>query len=333
MNRLWLTAAAVLALATSARASEGEVVTHLAMFSLGAEGVHDELARDLGEAVRREVSTTPGHQLSEARVSLEQLSLVHDCDPEEASCLGKIAKQLGVSGFIFGKLSNEGGGAFAQLGLFDSASQSVKRSARAAFGVRDASSAEIDRKAKDLVAQLLGAPQPRASEPKTPSTLPDLVVPSSRADPAADSGGVSGKRVVGYALLGGAALSVGLSVFAFVEIDRAEKSQPLIEYRKAVGRADPAIEDVCDEAKGNNRYGLDARSFEEVKSECGAGRTYEVLQFIFLGAAAVSGGLSAYMFLSDGEATEKTPRALLDHFPIRPIVRLNSAEVRAKLRF
>lgn len=312
-----------------ARASEGEVVTHLALFEINSDGVHDELARQLSEALRKQVLATPGHQLSDARVSLEQLSVVHDCDPAELPCLGKIARALGVGGFIFGQMQTEGSGAYAEVRLFDAATQTIKRVSRVTFAQRETSEIDVPRKAKTIVDQLLG-PEP-VPEP-TPNIAPEAIAPSTTEPvPDTDTTGVSGQRVAGYALLGGAALSVGLSVLSFVEIDRAKKNETYDNYRRAVGRTDPTVKDVCDEAASDRRHGLDTRTFSEVKSECSAGRTFEVLQFVFLGAAAVSGGLSAYFLLSE-DGTERKSSAFLG-LPIHPIVRRNAAELRATFRF
>lgn len=321
----------VLAVST-ARASEGEVVTHLAVFEINSDGVHDELARQLSESLRNEVKATPGHLLSDARVSLEQLSLVHDCDPSELACLGKIARQIGVGGFIYGQLQNEGNGAYAEVHLFDATTQTNKRTARAMFALREAAAADVARKAQSLVSQLLGPERAPAPETQSMPSL-ELTPPAQEPAPAAgDSGGVSGQKIAGFALLGGAALSVGLSVFAFVEIDRAKNNESFDTYRRAVGRTDPTVKDVCDEAASDRAYGLNPTRFGEVKSECSTGRTFEVLQFVFLGAAAVSGGLSAYLLLSD-DGKERKSRALLDGFPIQPVVRRNAAELRAKFHF
>jgi hypothetical protein len=329
--------ALLIAFASSARpvrASEGEVVTHLALFEINSDGGHDDLARQLSAALRREARAMPGHQLSDARVSLEQLSLVHDCDTAELSCLAKIARQLGVGGFIFGQMQNEGSGAYAEVRLFDAGTQTIKRVSRAMFAQRGASESDISHKAEILISQLLGPePAPANEAPSARPMLPEVTAPSP-AETAAEadaSSGVSTQVVAGYALLGGAALSVGLSVFAFVEIDRAQSNENFDRYRRAVGKADPRVKDVCDEAESDRKHGLDSRSFTEVKSECSAGRTFEVLQFVFLGAAAVSGGLSAYLLLSDDG--ERKPSAFLDALPIHPVVRRNAAELRAKFHF
>ena len=318
---LWLAA-----ITLPAHASEGEVVHHLALFEIAGDGVHDDLARQLGSALREAVSKTPGHSLTDARVSLEQLSLVHDCDPEQLVCLGKIAKQLGVEGFIFGQLESEGNGAYAKLKLFDAPTQTIKRSAQVMFALRDASEGDIQRKADGLVAQLVG---------NAPASFEAVAAQPAGVNTATDeSPGISGKRVAGYALLGGAALSVGLSVLAFVSIEQAESNENLEHYRRAVGKMDPNVEDACDEASENHAHGLGSDAFADVKDQCSTGRTFEVLQYVFLGAAAVSGGLGAYFLLSDDGSRERRTQSLLDNLPVRPIIRsTNSAELRAKLKF
>jgi hypothetical protein len=325
-------AAAFVALASvteRAHASEGEVVTHLALFEINSDGIHDDLARQLSDALRKEVSATPGHQLAEARVSLEQLSVVHDCDPAELPCLGKIARALGVGGFIFGQMQTEGSGAYAEVRLFDATTGTIKRVARVMIAQRESSDTDVPRKAKLVASQLLG---PETAPEPSPSISPEAIAPSAAtAQPDADSEGVSGQRVAGYALLGGAALSIGLSVLSFVEIDRAKNNEMYDSYRRAVGRTDPTVKDVCDEAASDRRHGLDSKTFSEVKSECSTGRTFEVLQFVFLGAAAVSGGLSAFFLLSE-DGAERKSTALLG-LPIHPVVRRNAAELRATFRF
>jgi hypothetical protein len=325
-------ALAFMSIASRAQASEGEVVTHLAVLEINSDGVHDDLARQLSEALRKEVRSKPGHLLSDARVSLEQLSLVHDCDPSELACLGKIARQIGVGGFIYGQLSNEGSGAYAEVRLFDATTQTNKRVSRVMFALREASTSDVSRKAQTIVSQLLGTEAAAAPEPAPPA-VPEVTPPPQGSGVQTEpSDGMSTQKVAGFALLGGAALSVGLSVFAFVEIDRAKNNETYDSYRRAVGKNDPMVKDVCDEAEDDRRHGFDAKSFSEVKSECSAGRTFEVLQFVFLGAAAVTGGLSAYLLLTD--SPERKSNALLDALPIHPVVRgTNSAELRARIRF
>ncbi|HKP59787.1 MAG TPA: hypothetical protein VJV78_23850, partial [Polyangiales bacterium] len=111
-------------------------------------------------------------------------------------------------------------------------------------------------------------------------------------------------------------------------------NENLEHYRRAVGKMDPNVEDACDEASENHAHGLGSDAFADVKDQCSTGRTFEVLQYVFLGAAAVSGGLGAYFLLSDDGSRERRTQSLLDNLPVRPIIRsTNSAELRAKLKF
>lgn len=318
--------------ASGARASDGELVRHVAVLAIGSDGLHDELARKLGDALRRQLAATAGYQVSDARVSLEQLSLVQDCDSAEDGCLALIAKQLGVGALVHGTLKNEGSGALAELALFEQAGQSGKtgkRTAMTMFAVRDASDRDVARKVTALLDQLfrpIGAEAVSGSE-ALPASEDEWTAPPEDSGPP-----LSGKRVLGYALLGGAALSAGLSVLAFVEIDRAQGNESFDRYRRAVGTQSPLAKDVCDEAEANRSYGIEARRFDEVKSECSSGRTFEVLQFVFLGAAAVSGGLSAYFLLSEDATGERKRQSALS-LPFQPIVKKHGAELRARLRF
>jgi hypothetical protein len=145
--------------------------------------------------------------------------------------------------------------------------------------------------------------------------------------------GMSGRALAGYTLLGVAAVSVGMTAFSFVQIDRAEGNVAFDAYRRAVGKLNPSASDVCDEADTGLRYGLDARTFAAAQDKCSAGHTFEVLQFVFLGAAVVSGGFSAYFLLSDDDAPSDHARVGGATLALRPTVSRKSAGLSARLRF
>ena len=116
--------------------------------------------------------------------------------------------------------------------------------------------------------------------------------------------GASSNDWLGYALLGVAAVSTGLMVYSWSEIDAARNNVNFREYREAVGRADSSetVDDVCAEADAGKAYGLGAR-LENVRGACKRGETFEILQWVFLGSALVSAGLGIYVLL-DGEGGE-----------------------------
>jgi hypothetical protein len=146
---------------------------------------------------------------------------------------------------------------------------------------------EIDQAASDLLAHLFSdAPAPPLRRP-----LPAL-------QPTAASSGLGAREITGYALLGAAVLSSGMALVSFAQIDRAEHSSSFEDYRRAVGQMRPNVRDVCDEVASGHRYGLQAAAFGHVKNDCAAGRTFDVLQYVFIGSAVLAGGVSAYLLLA-----------------------------------
>jgi hypothetical protein len=87
---------------------------------------------------------------------------------------------------------------------------------------------------------------------------------------------------------------------------------------------------VCDEAGGDKSYGVDAGTFQRVKNSCGMGRTFEVLQFVFIGGAVLSSGLSAYLLL--GPRTEQ-PSFGTRTFTLHPTVGKSGASLGARFKF
>jgi hypothetical protein len=73
-------------------------------------------------------------------------------------------------------------------------------------------------------------------------------------------------------------------------------------YRKAVN---PEVGDACDEAQHGKTYGLGTDVVDDARAACRQGRTFEVLQYVFLGAALASAGAGAY-FLLDDESTDES---------------------------
>jgi hypothetical protein len=145
----------------------------------------------------------------------------------------------------------------------------------------------------------------------------------------------SAGRWVGYGLLGTAAVSLGLAVYSWTQIDAAGEAESLVDYRRRVGD-DPmgaGISDVCIEADAGRSYGATAKELGEVQRECDSGRTFELLQYVFLGAAAVSGGVGLYLVLSDDSgAAERASGDRLD-LVIKPRIGRDRAGISATLRF
>jgi hypothetical protein len=147
--------------------------------------------------------------------------------------------------------------------------------------------------------------------------------------------GLSARKFAGYVLLGGAAASVGLSVLSFVQVDRAANNASFQDYRSAVGAQNAAVKDVCDEASANKRYNLSADGLRQVKSSCSTGTTFEVLQYVFIGSALVTGGLATFLLFGGGGSSskEKAQATGLRTLTLHPSVGRGGASLNARMRF
>ena len=132
-------------------------------------------------------------------------------------------------------------------------------------------------------------------------------------------------------MLGAAVVSAGLTVLSFVEINQSVHDPSFEAYRLAVGQNDVRATDVCDEAGTGKRYGLSDANFRDVRSACSTGQTFEVLQYVFLGTAVVTGGLATFLLLGgdDAHETERKPQAVT----LLPSVGLRQIALHASLRF
>jgi hypothetical protein len=274
--------------------------TRLAVLQLDSDAVHDPTARALTDDLRAVFRARDGVALNVTPISLQQLSAAHDCDSAQSACLNEIATDLDVDVLVFGNVTTESGGEVVHLHRFEVASAEVKSSALATLAQREPAPEDIDRKAHELVSDLYELTPARSpfARSQLAAPLPHSTVappqPGALQLKAADQG-ISGREVAGYALLGGAMLSTGLSVFSFVEIDRSQRNDNFDRYRRAVGQLRPSVRDVCDEAASGQSYGLGSADFAKVKSNCSTGRTFEVLQYVFIGSAVISSGLSAFL--------------------------------------
>lgn len=267
------------------------------------------------------------------RVTLTQLSLGQGCNTAESSCLLRIANNLKVDGILFGKLTHEGGEPVAILRRYDTHSASIDASALVAFSSEVSTPEAMRAETLRLVNALFGAPAAAVAQVKP---VPEPVAPAPVAVQAEEptettEGGISGRTIAGIALLGGTAVSVGLTVLSFVQIDRAEHNRNFENYRVAVGQNSTSAKDVCDEASTGKRYGLSDTSFRDVRRSCNAGGTFEILQYVFLGSAVVTGGLATFLLL--GDDSEHAQATGTKSITLRPTFTRSGMSVTARMRF
>ncbi len=346
-SRLRALAACSFVLAFSAYARAEDHAERVAVLTLADDAVDESVSSAITAALRDAIKSTKDYALSDAHVSLDQLSMANDCDPGNPACLRRIAKSLSVDGLVYGSFGGKDKARlFVEIKYFDRAAPATQKRATYSFVSASPSEQDMHHAAQGLIADLLGLAAPSVAPVANDdvSEAPPWPDDSAKTKPKArgsvepeyheqaSTHGMSGRRIAAYSLLGVAIASVGLSALSFVEIDKANADPTLYDYRLAVGVQNPMATDACAEADANKSYHLSPANFATVKSRCSTGSTFQVLQFVFLGAAVVSGGASAYLFLTDDSAN-RDRAGRRSAFALQPVVGRGSASLSARLRF
>jgi hypothetical protein len=343
----------------------------LGLMQLESDAVHDDKVTPMLMAELRDaLPKRPDYELVDTHVNMTQLSLAEDCSVAELSCLAQIAERLKLDGFMFGRLTHDDGEVpMASFRRFDRARGTIQSTAIISFGSERFSPERMQAEVYQLLNKLLGpapkqsqavaaavpvaeaappiaAAAPKAEEP--PAAQAQATAPKDNSAVAAQANssaplvlndklqvneGLSARKFAGYVLLGGAAASVGLSVLSFVQVDRAANNSSFQDYRTLVGATNGNVKDVCDEANAGKRYGQSADNFRQVKSSCSSGTTFEVLQYVFIGGALVTGGLGAFLLFGGGGDKEKAAATGLQTLTLHPSIGRGGASLNARMRF
>lgn len=320
----------------------GAQTPRLGLLALESEDVQDDaLAPRLTQELREQLSKRDDVTVVDTHVSLHQVSVGQNCNPAEASCLQKVAESLKLDGLLFGKVTHEGGVPIAVTRRYDKKAGSIQSWAIVSFESNTVTDAQLKEQTQTLVSTLLGAAaeQKQAdAKPEPEAPTPALQEPGEsqesldlQAKPST-SGGVSARTVVGIALLGGAAASVGLSIFSFTQVNSAQHNASYEAYRLAVGQMNANVKDVCSEADANKRYNLSPDSFKEAKNACSKGQTFEILQYVFIGGAVLTGGLATYLLVG-GKSDTPPPTDASTRLTLHPSISRGGASLTARLRF
>jgi hypothetical protein len=321
---IWLLVLASLATTAPAAAQK------LAILGLSSKDGDDEPAAALTAALRTEAAADTELQLSDTTALLSQLVVLHDCEIADAACRDTIARQLDAGALLYGAIRRTDSGHKVELHYYSMADNSLTHASRE-LTIEGAGEAELSREASSLLRELRGldAPEPEAIAPEP---APERVSrPARLLEPQDDpepQDAASSNDWLGYSLLGVAAVSAGLVVFSWSEIDAARNDSDFRAYREAVGRVQTGagVDDVCDEADAGKHYFLEIDRFKRARSACGRGATFEILQWVFVGSALVSAGFGVY-FLLDDEGEPDAARASL-----MPIVGKDDAGLQLRIQ-
>jgi hypothetical protein len=138
----------------------------------------------------------------------------------------------------------------------------------------------------------------------TPETAPIAAL-----EPTEEESGGSNLSWLGYTLIGvGAASLAGWGVSMYL-VNDTNKDRTFVAYKNAFPQT---TDDVCDLADSNNTAGgaVSAAQLSDVKSLCSRGRTFNMLQWVFLGAGVLTASVGTFIVVSEsGAAEEQTAKA------------------------
>jgi hypothetical protein len=284
-----------------------------------SERAHEN-AEALTGALQRAAARARKVQLMSGDFSLEVMALAMKCDiPPSATCLDRIGEKVGTDAFVWGTLEPAGDEVVVDLRLWQKAGPERQTELRYAANLADAADDDLLRIAQRAFSKLVAAdepiePPPAAKSAPAPARLP---AEASKDDESASSG----PPASAYVALGAGALLVGGGVYSALRVNAINKDQGFDRYRRSL-RED---QDVCIEAdKGSVLTGAPPPS--EIADQCATGKTFQILQVVFLAAGAVAAGVGVYLLTTGGEAN--TARA-----PVRTRFALMPGSARASVSF
>jgi hypothetical protein len=313
----------------------------VSVLGLMSEDGDDELAAKLTSAVRRQASREPGWHVAPSGPSLSQLSMAFDCELRSPKCLREMTANLGMDLIVYGTLHREGAAVDVEVGLFDVYATRSLTLAHASVAI-DSEAAELQRAAAVLVAGLLGREAPADAPGSATAALgvPAETEPEPTAPPLADdepresrSSGNNTARWVGFSLLGVAGVSAVMTVVSWALVGSATGDETFKEYRYAIGATDLPVEDSCVEADAGRDYGLSASDFAEVQDVCAKGKTWQTLQYVFLGTALATGAAGAIVLLTQGGGDKASAHARAGRLALWPAFDRRGGSLTARLRF
>jgi hypothetical protein len=370
----------------------------------------DEIANDVTEQLRGAARAVDGWTISNAAVSMAQMSLAHGCDEADAACLAEIAKGLQADRVIYGTVhrtsANDDYDYALNLNLFDASTGAIVRSiddtiprgatnfqALAASADRwiarlsstsTGGTIEIQANVIDAEVQVNGQAvgatrdgglrlenlQPgkyrieirkegyaphvstvtvaEGADTSIAAVLSALTVPSTAITGGEEPEVSHGHHLawLGWTMIGVSAASLAGFGVSLAVIEGVNNDALYTRYRDAVAagnerviamnKPEDVVKDVCYSANQGFNYGLSKSQTKQVADKCSTADTFEVLQWVFLSTAIVTGGVGTYLVLSADHGSHDEhagARKKSTSFALRPAFGPRSAALNASLRF
>lgn len=288
---------------------------------LGLDGDVDMLAeaRTVTAALREAYGAIANRRIVGRDVRLEELLTTHACTRPDDRCLARVALDLEVDRIVFGAVRPTDNPGEISVMLFAFEAYSSRRVAR----ITQVLPPEVD--APTLAArahewaQELDVARVVAPVAQTASPAGEQRAAATASRPTPNTSATT-MRVVGWSVMGAAAVTLVLTIVAAREVVGLNDDPAFLRYRETV----PAGTDACDAA----RMGIgDAFAASAAAGVCHDADVLSTLQWVGLGSAVFFAGVASYLLLAPPD--EQQPRSVEVSAAIGP----GTAAVSGTIRF
>ncbi len=280
-------------------ASADMTVTVLTIRS--AEG-DDEAANGLTDSIRVQANELPGLRVSDIDIRLEQMTIAHDCQPEQEGCLGRILRGLThpTGSLVFGqmrrRINPDGYDLIVDMARYDALEDRVVhtltielRQTPSAESIREAATRSVTELFPDFMGSV--PPEPTASG-----------LSGTEATPSANDPGYQPTLFghLGWVAVGLTAVSAGLMIGSMVHLHSLNEDAAWQSYRARVPITVNGVgQNVCQNARAGTAWGASDEELAHARSTCDQGEAWETAQYVLIGGTVIFGLTSIALHIID----------------------------------
>jgi hypothetical protein len=316
----------------------GKGVLPVHVVAIRSEGSYDQ-ADALTAAIRSRVRALRGYSLGDGDFALEVLMLGLKCgDVADEGCQTRIGNQIHADRYVWGTVEHAPANkqVVAELHLWVRGQSPASTRLTYSDNLTSPGDESLHRLVDDALKKLLGsagiAERPAMAPPRA-KAVPGPVSAVSTTGPigaAAVGSEVSSRRIVGWSGVGLGSFFFAAGLYSLVRVhDVANNDQYslyLSGFHSNVNACDQARAKVSVTTRG-------AATPTEMRDLCSELSTFETLELVFFGAAAISAGTGIFLLATDSNARPPAAAAPPPRVQVAGSAGPGGADVQLRVRF
>jgi len=299
---LWCTARDALA------DSPGKGVLPIHVVAIRSDSSYDQ-ADALTAAIRSRVRALKGYSLGDGDFALEVLMLGLKCgDVADDACQAKIGNQIHADRYVWGTVEHAPANkqVVAELHLWARGQPPSSTRLTYSDNLTVPGDESLRRLVDDALRKLLGSsgvPEkpaltaPPQLPPSPVSTTPAVVGPADNPPPASSSGAT--RRIIGWSGVGLGSFFLAAGLYSLVRVHDIATNDRYSLYLSGFH----SNVNACDQARAKvSVMTPGAATPTEMRDLCSELSTFETLEIVFFGAAAISAGTGIFLLATDSSA-------------------------------